>query len=128
MCGDDKGRLWTYHVTNLQKNSFQSGKPIQPTEVSVSSKCPVTYNINIVGAGSNNLFFSVSMITLHSPNELLRSGNMANFLKISQTEKNTESANQAHCKQTWGAVNIHCSFIDQLSGSTAVITAGFPVQ
>ncbi|TKS83239.1 Leucine-rich repeat and WD repeat-containing protein 1 ORC-associated protein [Collichthys lucidus] len=33
VCGDDKGRLWTYHVTNLQKNSFQSGKPIQPTEV-----------------------------------------------------------------------------------------------
>nr|XP_046266288.1 leucine-rich repeat and WD repeat-containing protein 1 isoform X2 [Scatophagus argus] len=33
VCGDDKGRLWTYHVTNLQKNGFQAGKPIQPTEV-----------------------------------------------------------------------------------------------
>ncbi|XP_074467448.1 leucine-rich repeat and WD repeat-containing protein 1 isoform X1 [Sebastes fasciatus] len=33
VCGDDKGRLWTYHITNLQKNSFQTGKPIQPTEV-----------------------------------------------------------------------------------------------
>ncbi|XP_071362031.1 leucine-rich repeat and WD repeat-containing protein 1 [Trachinotus anak] len=33
VCGDDKGRLWTYHVTNLQKNSFQMGKPILPTEV-----------------------------------------------------------------------------------------------
>ncbi|XP_047462763.1 leucine-rich repeat and WD repeat-containing protein 1 isoform X2 [Mugil cephalus] len=33
VCGDDQGRLWTYHVTNLQKNSFQSGKPIPPTEV-----------------------------------------------------------------------------------------------
>ncbi|XP_059207631.1 leucine-rich repeat and WD repeat-containing protein 1 isoform X2 [Centropristis striata] len=33
VCGDDKGRLWTYHVTNLQKNSFQTGKPILPTEV-----------------------------------------------------------------------------------------------
>lgn len=33
VCGDDKGRLWTYHVTNLQKNSFQTGKPIRPTEV-----------------------------------------------------------------------------------------------
>ncbi|XP_030293946.1 leucine-rich repeat and WD repeat-containing protein 1 isoform X2 [Sparus aurata] len=33
VCGDDKGRLWTYHVANLQKNSFQSGKPVQPTEV-----------------------------------------------------------------------------------------------
>ncbi|XP_073335893.1 leucine-rich repeat and WD repeat-containing protein 1 [Pagrus major] len=32
VCGDDKGRLWTYHVSNLQKD-FQSGKPIQPTEV-----------------------------------------------------------------------------------------------
>lgn len=42
MCGDDKGRLWTYHVANLQKNSFQSGKPVQPTEVTVSPKCPAT--------------------------------------------------------------------------------------
>ncbi|XP_029375327.1 leucine-rich repeat and WD repeat-containing protein 1 [Echeneis naucrates] len=33
VCGDDKGRLWTYHVTNLQKHSFQTGKPILPTEV-----------------------------------------------------------------------------------------------
>uniref|UniRef100_A0A8C5NDM2 Leucine-rich repeat and WD repeat-containing protein 1 n=1 Tax=Gouania willdenowi TaxID=441366 RepID=A0A8C5NDM2_GOUWI len=33
VCGDDKGRLWTYHVSSLQKNSFQSGKPIRPTEV-----------------------------------------------------------------------------------------------
>ncbi|XP_044077679.1 leucine-rich repeat and WD repeat-containing protein 1 isoform X2 [Siniperca chuatsi] len=33
VCGDDEGRLWTYHVTNLQKNSFQTGKPILPTEV-----------------------------------------------------------------------------------------------
>ncbi|GAA6223809.1 leucine-rich repeat and WD repeat-containing protein 1 isoform X2 [Lates japonicus] len=33
VCGDDKGRLWTYHVTNLQRNSFQTGKPILPTEV-----------------------------------------------------------------------------------------------
>ncbi|XP_023257393.1 leucine-rich repeat and WD repeat-containing protein 1 [Seriola lalandi dorsalis] len=33
VCGDDKGRLWTYHVTKLQKNSFQMGKPILPTEV-----------------------------------------------------------------------------------------------
>ncbi|KAK2881921.1 leucine-rich repeat and WD repeat-containing protein 1 isoform X1 [Channa argus] len=33
VCGDDKGKLWTYHVSNLQKNSFQSGKPMLPTEV-----------------------------------------------------------------------------------------------
>ncbi|XP_008304499.1 leucine-rich repeat and WD repeat-containing protein 1 [Stegastes partitus] len=33
VCGDNRGRLWTYHVTDLQKNSFQTGKPIQPTEV-----------------------------------------------------------------------------------------------
>uniref|UniRef100_A0A1A8EFC2 Leucine-rich repeats and WD repeat domain containing 1 n=1 Tax=Nothobranchius kadleci TaxID=1051664 RepID=A0A1A8EFC2_NOTKA len=32
-CGDDKGRIWTYHVTNLPKNSFQIGKPIPPTQV-----------------------------------------------------------------------------------------------
>ncbi|KAM7397535.1 hypothetical protein PAMA_005708 [Pampus argenteus] len=33
VCGDDKGRLWTYHVSNIQKESFQTGKPIVPTEV-----------------------------------------------------------------------------------------------
>ncbi|XP_071783079.1 leucine-rich repeat and WD repeat-containing protein 1 [Centroberyx gerrardi] len=33
VCGDDRGRLWTYHVSNLLKCSFQSGKPIAPTEV-----------------------------------------------------------------------------------------------
>uniref|UniRef100_A0A8C4GQ57 Leucine-rich repeat and WD repeat-containing protein 1 n=1 Tax=Dicentrarchus labrax TaxID=13489 RepID=A0A8C4GQ57_DICLA len=33
VCGDDKGRLWTYHISSLQKNSLQTGKPIQPTEV-----------------------------------------------------------------------------------------------
>ncbi|XP_039634248.1 leucine-rich repeat and WD repeat-containing protein 1 isoform X2 [Perca fluviatilis] len=33
VCGDDKGRLWTYHVNDLQKNGFQTGKPILPTEV-----------------------------------------------------------------------------------------------
>lgn len=39
VCGDDRGRLWTYHVTDLQKNTFQSGKPIQPTEVPTCSTC-----------------------------------------------------------------------------------------
>ncbi|XP_034406722.1 leucine-rich repeat and WD repeat-containing protein 1 isoform X2 [Cyclopterus lumpus] len=33
VCGDDKGRLWTYHVSNLQKNSLHTGKPVLPTEV-----------------------------------------------------------------------------------------------
>lgn len=33
VCGDDKGKLWTYHVTDLRGNSFQPGKPVQPTEV-----------------------------------------------------------------------------------------------
>ncbi|XP_049449015.1 leucine-rich repeat and WD repeat-containing protein 1 [Epinephelus fuscoguttatus] len=33
VCGDDKGRLWTYHVTDLQKNRLQTGTPIPPTEV-----------------------------------------------------------------------------------------------
>lgn len=37
VCGDDKGRLWTYHVTGLQKSNFQAGKPIQPTEVFIFS-------------------------------------------------------------------------------------------
>lgn len=39
VCGDDKGRLWTYHVTDLQKSNFQAGKPIQPTEVFIFSSC-----------------------------------------------------------------------------------------
>ncbi|XP_034033700.1 leucine-rich repeat and WD repeat-containing protein 1 isoform X2 [Thalassophryne amazonica] len=34
VCGDDKGRLWTYQTGNLfQKGSYQSGKTIHPTEV-----------------------------------------------------------------------------------------------
>ncbi|XP_017275394.1 leucine-rich repeat and WD repeat-containing protein 1 isoform X2 [Kryptolebias marmoratus] len=33
VCGDDKGRIWTYHVPNVQKNGSQTGKPILPTEV-----------------------------------------------------------------------------------------------
>ncbi|KAM3868713.1 leucine-rich repeat and WD repeat-containing protein 1 [Diretmus argenteus] len=33
VCGDDRGRLWTYHVANLLKGNFQSGKPVPPTEV-----------------------------------------------------------------------------------------------
>ncbi|XP_061608966.1 leucine-rich repeat and WD repeat-containing protein 1 [Phyllopteryx taeniolatus] len=33
VCGDSEGKLWTYHVANLQKESFQTGKPIEPTEV-----------------------------------------------------------------------------------------------
>lgn len=37
VCGDDKGKIWTYHIPNLQKNSFHTGKPILPTEVSVFS-------------------------------------------------------------------------------------------
>ncbi|KAM9846475.1 leucine-rich repeat and WD repeat-containing protein 1 [Aulostomus maculatus] len=32
-CGDDRGRLWTYHITELQKDSFQAGRPIEPTQV-----------------------------------------------------------------------------------------------
>ncbi|XP_077597119.1 leucine-rich repeat and WD repeat-containing protein 1 [Stigmatopora nigra] len=33
VCGDNEGKLWTYHVPNLQKGKFQAGKPIEPTEV-----------------------------------------------------------------------------------------------
>ncbi|KAL6098454.1 lrwd1 [Pungitius sinensis] len=33
VCGDDKGRLWTYNISKLQKNSLHTGKPILPTEM-----------------------------------------------------------------------------------------------
>ncbi|XP_063060052.1 leucine-rich repeat and WD repeat-containing protein 1 [Engraulis encrasicolus] len=33
VCGDDKGRLWTYHMTERMKANFKSGKPISTTEV-----------------------------------------------------------------------------------------------
>lgn len=33
MCGDEKGRLWTYHITDLAKANFKSGKAIPATEV-----------------------------------------------------------------------------------------------
>ncbi|XP_077360193.1 leucine-rich repeat and WD repeat-containing protein 1 [Festucalex cinctus] len=33
VCGDNEGKLWTYHVADLLKDNFQSGKPIEPTEV-----------------------------------------------------------------------------------------------
>jgi len=33
VCGDDKGRLWTYHITERMKANFKSGKPISTAEV-----------------------------------------------------------------------------------------------
>lgn len=39
VCGDEKGRIWTYHAANLQKNGYQTGKPIPPTDVGVSPVC-----------------------------------------------------------------------------------------
>ncbi|XP_076130420.1 leucine-rich repeat and WD repeat-containing protein 1 [Alosa pseudoharengus] len=33
VCGDEKGRLWTYHLTEEMKAKFKSGKPIPTTEV-----------------------------------------------------------------------------------------------
>ncbi|XP_031427374.1 leucine-rich repeat and WD repeat-containing protein 1 isoform X2 [Clupea harengus] len=33
VCGDEKGRLWTYHVTDHMKANFKSGKTIPTTEV-----------------------------------------------------------------------------------------------
>ncbi|XP_060719562.1 leucine-rich repeat and WD repeat-containing protein 1 isoform X1 [Tachysurus vachellii] len=33
VCGDEKGRLWTYHVTELSKANFKSGKAVPATEV-----------------------------------------------------------------------------------------------
>ncbi|XP_070699871.1 leucine-rich repeat and WD repeat-containing protein 1 [Pempheris klunzingeri] len=53
VCGDDKGRLWTYHVTNLQKNSLQTGKPILPTEV-LEWPTPVTKGLGRVEGPSIN--------------------------------------------------------------------------
>jgi hypothetical protein len=35
VCGDERGRLWTYHVTDLKAN-FRSGKAIPATEVLIS--------------------------------------------------------------------------------------------
>lgn len=33
VCGDDKGRLWTYHMTDHMKAKFKSGKTIPTTEI-----------------------------------------------------------------------------------------------
>ncbi|XP_060769425.1 leucine-rich repeat and WD repeat-containing protein 1 isoform X2 [Neoarius graeffei] len=33
VCGDEKGRLWTYHITDLTKANFKSGKAVPATEV-----------------------------------------------------------------------------------------------
>ncbi|KAF5898332.1 leucine-rich repeat and WD repeat-containing protein 1 isoform X1 [Clarias magur] len=33
VCGDERGRLWTYHITDLAKANFKSGKAIPATEV-----------------------------------------------------------------------------------------------
>ncbi|KAM6970043.1 leucine-rich repeat and WD repeat-containing protein 1 [Aplochiton taeniatus] len=33
VCGDDKGRLWTYHVTDLIVGNFKSGKSVKATEI-----------------------------------------------------------------------------------------------
>lgn len=47
VCGDDKGRLWTYHVTDLQKSNFEAGKPIQPTEVfTFSSSFSLSFSLS----------------------------------------------------------------------------------
>ncbi|KAL0994469.1 hypothetical protein UPYG_G00122650 [Umbra pygmaea] len=33
VCGDERGRLWTYHVTDLLKSNLKSGKAIPATEI-----------------------------------------------------------------------------------------------
>ncbi|KAJ8342923.1 hypothetical protein SKAU_G00328510 [Synaphobranchus kaupii] len=33
VCGDEKGRLWTYHLTDLLKAGGKNGKAVAPTEV-----------------------------------------------------------------------------------------------
>ncbi|XP_029030393.1 leucine-rich repeat and WD repeat-containing protein 1 [Betta splendens] len=53
VCGDDKGSLWTYHITNLQKTSSQTGKPILPTEV-LEWPTPVSKSVSKVEGPSIN--------------------------------------------------------------------------
>ncbi|XP_036436805.1 leucine-rich repeat and WD repeat-containing protein 1 [Colossoma macropomum] len=33
VCGDENGKLWTYHITDLVRSNFKSGKPVAATEV-----------------------------------------------------------------------------------------------
>ncbi|KAL6463459.1 hypothetical protein MHYP_G00278500 [Metynnis hypsauchen] len=33
VCGDENGKLWTYHITDLVRSNFNSGKPVAATEV-----------------------------------------------------------------------------------------------
>lgn len=37
VCGDEKGSLWTYHITDAMIENFKSGKSISVTEVGYSS-------------------------------------------------------------------------------------------
>ncbi|XP_026225741.1 leucine-rich repeat and WD repeat-containing protein 1 [Anabas testudineus] len=53
VCGDDKGRIWTYHIPNLHKSSLQTGKPILPTEV-LEWPTPVSKDLNKVEGPSIN--------------------------------------------------------------------------
>uniref|UniRef100_A0A673W094 Leucine-rich repeat and WD repeat-containing protein 1 n=1 Tax=Salmo trutta TaxID=8032 RepID=A0A673W094_SALTR len=44
VCGDERGRLWTYHVTDLLKANFRSGKAIPATEVLISETTYYNYS------------------------------------------------------------------------------------
>ncbi|KAI4884428.1 hypothetical protein NFI96_032096 [Prochilodus magdalenae] len=33
VCGDESGRLWTYHITDLVRSNYKNGKPVAATEV-----------------------------------------------------------------------------------------------
>lgn len=62
VCGDEKGRLWTYHITDLQKSSFQSGKPIQPTEVSPLPNILLFHSEP--SGGNSQLFVALHLVVL----------------------------------------------------------------
>ncbi|XP_061104590.1 leucine-rich repeat and WD repeat-containing protein 1 isoform X1 [Conger conger] len=57
VCGDEKGRLWTYHLADLIKAGGKNGKVISPTEV-LDWPSPVRKGLGLVDGPSIN---SVSM-------------------------------------------------------------------
>ncbi|XP_062391535.1 leucine-rich repeat and WD repeat-containing protein 1 [Sardina pilchardus] len=53
VCGDEEGRLWTYHLTEQMKAKFKSGKPIPTTEV-LEWPSPVRAGLGAVDGPSIN--------------------------------------------------------------------------
>lgn len=55
VCGDEKGRLWTYHITDVAKANFKSGKEVPATEV-LEWPSPVRSGVgSIKGASINSV-------------------------------------------------------------------------